>query len=172
MGVAFTYWCHRVHKKFKLREISINLPYSGKNWRALNLAKWRKKVVFLYWRNLNLAIWNCTCDVIIFTLWRNRSTSSLAYARSPKLTFQVDSCIQSYHVFESIWNPTTGEELNCVRERTNTEDSYAVAMIRRSAVVGHAPRNMSAACALFLRRRGTIWHDQLRLVLFNTRVQS
>ena len=33
-------------------------------------------------------------------------------------------------------NPTTGEELNCVRERTNTEDPYAVAAIRRSAVVG------------------------------------
>ena len=54
-------------------------------------------------------------------------------------------------------NPTTGEELNCVRERTKTEDPYdpyAVAAIRRSAVVGHLPRNMSAACALFLRRRG------------------
>ena len=51
-------------------------------------------------------------------------------------------------------NPTTGEELNCVRERTNTEDPYAVAAVRRSADVGHVPRNMSAACALFLRRRG------------------
>ena len=86
-------------------------------------------------------------------------------------TFQVNSCIQGYH---------TGEELNCVRERTNTEDPYAVAAIRRyavaairkCAVVGHVPRNMSAACALFLRRRGTIRHDQLRIVLFNTRVQS
>ena len=78
-------------------------------------------------------------------------------------TFQVDSCIQGYH---------TGEELNCVRERTNTEDPYAVAAIRRRAVVGHVPRNMSAACALFLRRRETIRHDQLRIVLFNTRVQN
>ena len=41
------------------------VPYSGKIWRAINLAKWRKKVVFWYWRNLNLAIWNCTCDVIV-----------------------------------------------------------------------------------------------------------
>ena len=83
----------------------------------------------------------------------------MAYASLPKLrmeTFEVDSCIQGYHVFGSIWNPTTGEELNCVQERTNTEDPYAVAVIRRSAVVGHVPRKMSAACALFLRRRGTI----------------
>ena len=99
----------------------------------------------------------------------------MAYASLPKLrmeTFEVDSCIQGYHVFGNIWNPTTGEELNCVQERTNTEDPYAVAVIRRSAVVGHVPRKMSAACALFLRRRGTIQHDQLRLVLFNTRVHS
>ena len=56
--------------------------------------------------------------------------------------------------------------MNCVRERTNTEDPHAVAVIRRSAVVGHVPRKMSAACALFLRR------NHLRLVLFNTQVQS
>ena len=31
-----------------------------------------------------------------------------------------------------------------------------MAVIRRSAVVGHVPRKMSAACALFLRRKGTI----------------
>ena len=50
--------------------------------------------------------------------------------------------------------------------RKNTEDlSYAVAVIRRSTVVGHVPRNMSAGCALFLRR------NHLRIVLF-TRAQS
>ena len=54
-------------------------------------------------------------------------------------TLEVDSCIQGYHVFESIWNPTTGEELNCMQERANTEDPYAVAVGRRSAVVGHVP---------------------------------
>jgi len=100
----------------------------------------------------------------------------MAYASLPKLRMETlewrstgDSCIQGYHVFESIWNPTTGEELNCVRERTNTKDPYAVAVIRRSTAVGHVPRKLSAACALFLRWRGTIRHDQLRLVLFNTR---
>ena len=78
----------------------------------------------------------------------------MAYASSPKLrmeTFEVDSCIQGYHVFESIWNPTTGEELNCMQERANTKDPYVVAVIRRSVVVGHVPRKISAACALFLR---------------------
>ena len=40
------------------------------------------------------------------------------------------------------------------------------AVIRRSAVVGPVPSKILAACALFLRR------NHLRLVLFNTRVQS
>ena len=62
-------------------------------------------------------------------------------------TFQVECCIQGYNVFKSTWNPTTGEELNCVRERTNTEDPYAVGVIHRSAVVGRVPQKMSAACA-------------------------
>ena len=35
-------------------------------------------------------------------------------------------------------------------------DPYAVAVMRRSAVVGHVPRRISAACALFLARDGTI----------------
>ena len=53
-----------------------------------------------------------------------------------------------------------------VRERTNAEDLYAVAVVRRSAVVGHVPRKMSAACALFLRQ------NHLQLLLFNTHIQS
>ena len=71
-------------------------------------------------------------------------------------SFEVESCIRGYHVFKSIWNATTGEELNCLRETTNTEDPYAVAVKRGSAVIGHVPRKISAACALFLRRKGTI----------------
>ena len=51
------------------------------------------------------------------------------------------------------------------KERTSTEDLHDAAVIRRSAVVGHVTRNMSAGCALFLRR------NHLRQVLF-TRVQS
>ena len=42
-------------------------------------------------------------------------------------------------MFSKEFGTTTGEELNCVRERTNTEDPYDVAVIRRSAVVGHVP---------------------------------
>ena len=40
-----------------------------------------------------------------------------------------------------------------MHETTNGEDLCAVALIRNSAVVGHVPRKISAACALFLRRK-------------------
>ena len=69
-------------------------------------------------------------------------------------------------MFSKVFGTQPQEELNCVRERTNTEDLYAVAVIRRSAIVGHVPPKISAACALFLRR------NHLRLILFNTQVQS
>ena len=43
-------------------------------------------------------------------------------------------------------------ELDCVCEPTNTEDPYAVEVVRRRTVVGQ----VSAARSLFLRRKGTI----------------
>ena len=84
----------------------------------------------------------------------------MAYASSPKLRMETlllrSTAVLKAPMFSkvAIWNPTTGEELNCMQERVNTEDPYAVAVIRRSAVVGHVPRKMSAACALFLTTKG------------------
>ena len=51
-------------------------------------------------------------------------------------TFEVKSCVQGH---QKIWSPTVGEEMNCVRESTNSEDPFAVAVMRRCAVVGHIP---------------------------------
>ena len=48
-------------------------------------------------------------------------------------------------------NSTVGEESNRVRESTNSEDTYAVAVMRNSAVVSLVRRKMSASCALFFR---------------------
>ena len=57
-------------------------------------------------------------------------------------TLQVESCVRGHHIYKTIWNPTVGEELNCMRETTNSEDPYAVAVMRNSAVVDHVPRKM------------------------------
>ena len=60
-------------------------------------------------------------------------------------------------MFEAITSIKISHQVySCVREADNTEDPYAVAVICDSEIVGHAPRRISAACALFLQRSGTI----------------
>ena len=55
-----------------------------------------------------------------------------------------------------------------MRETTNSEDSYAVAVMCNSVVLGHVLRKMSAAYALFLRRR--LPHTHMRYLELCTRV--
>ena len=57
-------------------------------------------------------------------------------------------------------------ELRARKDKHRGTLPCAVAVIRRSAVAGHVPRKVSAVCALLLRQ------NHLRVVLFNTRVQS
>ena len=49
-----------------------------------------------------------------------------------------------------------GEQLPCKREIGNNKDRYTVAVLRDCTTVGHVPRKISAACALFLQREGSI----------------
>ena len=65
-------------------------------------------------------------------------------------------CIRGYHVYQAIWTAAIGEVLPCVRELTNIEDRYAVAVQRNGITVGHLPKKVSRICSLFLRRGGYI----------------
>ena len=78
-----------------------------------------------------------------------RDTTSMS---NMKCELAVDSCIRGHHVFKSIWTPTMGEQL----EIGNIKGLYAVAVFRDRTIVGHVPRKISAACALFLQREGSI----------------
>ena len=69
---------------------------------------------------------------------------------------QLESCVRGHHVYKTMWTPSLGEVLQCRIESGNAKDPYAVAVTRRNIIVGHAPRNISAACSLFLRRTGRI----------------
>ena len=53
-------------------------------------------------------------------------------------TLQVESCVQGHPICKEIWNLIAGEELNCMRESTNSEDPYAVAVMRNSTEIGRA----------------------------------
>ena len=65
--------------------------------------------------------------------------------------FEVSSVIRGHHVYKHNWSPFNGEELTCLREKGNDQDRYVVAVTKSgSGVVGHVPRRISAACAMFL----------------------
>ena len=71
--------------------------------------------------------------------------------------YEIESCIRGYHIYKNLWTSFVGESLECNRETDNTEDPYAVCVIKgRDTIVGHVPRKISAACSLFLRANGTI----------------
>ena len=40
------------------------------------------------------------------------------------------SCVRGHHIYKRTWTPTIGDVLTCERETGNTEDRYAVAVLR------------------------------------------
>ena len=63
--------------------------------------------------------------------------------------------MRGHHVYGRVWRATVDEQLECKPEPRN-QDLYAVAVFKNDVVVGHVPRKISAACTLFIRKRGTI----------------
>ena len=52
------------------------------------------------------------------------------------------------HVYKDIWAIVAGEELLCQCEDGNRADSFAVAVVRGEAIVGHVPKKISYEFAL------------------------
>ena len=73
-----------------------------------------------------------------------------------RATYETDSCVRGFHIYQDIWTPVIGEELLCEREEGNPNDRYAVSVLNVSTVVGHVPRHISTLCNVFLRRGGSI----------------
>ena len=79
--------------------------------------------------------------------------------------FQIESCVRGHHIYQKfinsciykeIWNPSSGEELTCSREIENTKDPFGVAVKCRTMIVGHVRCRISAACALFMAKKGIV----------------
>ena len=78
--------------------------------------------------------------------------------------FEVSSVIRGHHVYKHNWSPFNGEDLTCLWKEGNDKDRYAVAVTKSgSGVVGHVPRRISAACALFLQKGGVFVAQLLEL---------
>ena len=58
-------------------------------------------------------------------------------SRSVK-SFEIDSFIKGYHVYQEVWQPKQNEEFQAVPELENIADKYAVC-VRKQAnqIVGH-----------------------------------
>ena len=56
----------------------------------------------------------------------------------------MESMIRGYHVYQNIWTPTTGEELQCARELSNLQDPFALAVTKSGIIIGHLPRKISS----------------------------
>ena len=57
-----------------------------------------------------------------------------------EVTFIRNSCVRGYHVYEDLWNATSGETVTYIREQGNRNDVFAVAVQSDGNIVGHIPR--------------------------------
>ena len=69
--------------------------------------------------------------------------------------YELESCVRGHHVYKRVWRATVDKQLECEPEARN-KDLYAVAVMKNDEVVGHVPRKISAACTLFIKKRGII----------------
>ena len=62
-------------------------------------------------------------------------------------TFTIEAMVRGYHVYQSVWSPTAGEQLPCRKENGNIQDPFSVAIMERSNIVGHVPKKISSICS-------------------------
>ena len=65
-------------------------------------------------------------------------------------SYEFDSFIRGYHVYQHIWTRVKGETYSCTREPRNEQDCNAVAVISKDRVMGHIPLAISKCISLFL----------------------
>ena len=70
-------------------------------------------------------------------------------------SYEFDSFIRGYHVYQHIWTPVEGETYSCTREPGNEQDCNAVAVMYEDRVVGHIPLVLSKCIFLLLTFLGS-----------------
>ena len=56
---------------------------------------------------------------------------------------EVPSFVRHYDTYKDIWEPENGEVLELKRERENSKDINAVAVVKDNRTVGHVPKNLT-----------------------------
>ena len=65
---------------------------------------------------------------------------------------QIISYVRGVHTYKHIWEPKEGQVLLLKREQDNTEDKFAVAVVKSGAVVGHVPKKLAPVISQFWKR--------------------
>ena len=65
-------------------------------------------------------------------------------------SYEFDSFIRGYHVYQHIWTPVEGETYSCTREPGNEQDCNAVAVMYQDRVMDHVSLSISKCISLFL----------------------
>ena len=63
------------------------------------------------------------------------------------VSFNLNSFIKGYHVYQEVWSPELHEMLSSVPEPRNIVDKYAVSVQRDDEVVGHLMKGKSGRFA-------------------------
>ena len=70
-------------------------------------------------------------------------------------SYEFDSFIRGYHVYQYIWTPVEGETYSCTREPGNEQDCNAVAVMYEDRVASHISLTISKCIFLFLTLLGS-----------------
>ena len=65
-------------------------------------------------------------------------------------SYEFDSFIRGFHVYQHIWTPVEGQTYSCTCEPGNEQDCNAVAVMYEDRAVGHIPFAISKCISLFL----------------------
>ena len=60
------------------------------------------------------------------------------------------------HIYKDIWTPVINEILSCSQEHDNSEDPFAVSVIKDGDIVGHVPREVSCIVLYFIEHDGIV----------------
>jgi len=61
-----------------------------------------------------------------------------------------------HHIYKEIWTPVINEILSCSQEHDNSEDPFAVSVIKDGDIVGHVPREVSCIVWYFIEHNGIV----------------
>ena len=81
---------------------------------------------------------------------------------SDSITTSFPCGLRRFHVYQDIWKPANGEALNCIHEKKNSHDRYAIAATKRlpgriaDSIVGHLSREISMFTRFLISRGGTV----------------